>query len=46
MIAALIILCLIPFVSAGLGPLLMSEETTDLVQPNEYRLPEYDPCPE
>ena len=46
MIAALIILCLIPFVFAGIGPLLMSEKLSQIVQLKEYRLPESGPCPE
>jgi hypothetical protein len=45
MIPVLIIVFLVLFVSASISPLLISEETADLVY-REYRLPEPNPCSE
>jgi hypothetical protein len=46
MITVLIIVCLILFAPACIGPLLVSEKTTDLAQINAYRIQEANPCSE
>jgi hypothetical protein len=46
MITVLIIVCLLLFAPACVGPLLVSEKTTDLAQINTYRTHEANPCSE